>query len=173
MEYELNNYAEESLDYVLRDPSLQWPSHAKYCKSCTIPYTNGWLLHQDNALPQVSKAMMKFINRKDMKLLEHTPYSPDLAPYDFFLFPKLKSKLGSQWYNTDNALIQAVQGCVRVMSKDSFLHIFELWQQKLDKCIEVHGDYVEKKYSIIFLHDWTLASMTFILGFAWMCLVIG
>ena len=98
---------------------------------------NGWLLHQDNARPHVSKAMMKFINQKDIKLLEHTPC-------DFLLFHKLKSNLGSQQYDTDNAMIQAVQGFVRVMSKDSFLHVFKSWQQRLDKCIEVCGDYVEK-----------------------------
>ncbi len=66
---------------------------------------NRWLLHQDNAQPHVSKATMKFINQKDIKLLEHTPYSPDLAPCNFFLFPKLKSNLNSQQYDTDNALI--------------------------------------------------------------------
>jgi hypothetical protein len=35
----------------------------------------------------------QFLAEKQTAVLEHPPYSPDLAPCDFFLFPKVKSVL--------------------------------------------------------------------------------
>jgi len=37
-----------------------------------------------------------FLTKNDVTTLEHTPYSPDLAPADFYLFPELKSALKGQ-----------------------------------------------------------------------------
>jgi transposase len=38
-------------------------------------------------------SIREFLAKKDIPILPHPPYSPDLAPCDFYLFPKLKSKL--------------------------------------------------------------------------------
>jgi hypothetical protein len=35
-----------------------------------------------------------------MAAIPHPPYSPDLAPYDFFLFPKIKLKLKGRQFDT-------------------------------------------------------------------------
>jgi hypothetical protein len=35
-----------------------------------------------------------------MAVIPHTPYCPDLAPCDFFLFPKMKLKLIGCWFDT-------------------------------------------------------------------------
>jgi hypothetical protein len=35
-----------------------------------------------------------------MAVIPHPPYSPDLAPCDFFLFPKMKLKLKGPRYDT-------------------------------------------------------------------------
>jgi hypothetical protein len=34
-----------------------------------------------------------FLDSKEITVLEHPPYSPDLAPSDFSLFPKIKEIL--------------------------------------------------------------------------------
>ena len=48
--------------------------------------TRSWLLHHDyNALE-----IQEFLAKNNIAVLEQQPYSPDLAPCDFFLFPKLK-----------------------------------------------------------------------------------
>jgi hypothetical protein len=44
------------------------------------------------------------------KLLEHPPYSPDLAPSDFFLFPKLKLFLAGQRFSLNQEVIAAEEG---------------------------------------------------------------
>ena len=41
--------------------------------------------HRDNARPDVEKTVLSFINNQEMIIMGHPPYSPDLAPFDFWL----------------------------------------------------------------------------------------
>ena len=50
------------------------------------------LLH-DNAPAHTSAIVTAFLKKEKVTVLPHPPYSPDLAPCDFFLFPKLKHSL--------------------------------------------------------------------------------
>jgi len=51
------------------------------------------------------------------KLLEHAPYSPDLAPSDFYLFPKLKLFLAGQRFSSNQEAIAAVEGYFTDLTK--------------------------------------------------------
>ena len=55
--------------------------------------TKGVLLHQDNALAHKSLVAMSAVHDCSFELFDHPPYSPDLAPSDYFLFPNLKKHL--------------------------------------------------------------------------------
>ena len=52
-----------------------------------------WVLHHDNAPTHTALSVWEFLAKKNIPVLPHPPYGPDLAPCDFYLFPKLKSKL--------------------------------------------------------------------------------
>jgi hypothetical protein len=52
-----------------------------------------WFLLHDNAPAHTASDVACFLARKRVTVLHHPSYSPDLAPADFFLFPKLKSQL--------------------------------------------------------------------------------
>jgi histone-lysine N-methyltransferase SETMAR len=54
------------------------------------------IFHQDNAPAHKSVLAMGKLRDLHCELLEHPPYSPDLAPSDFYLFPKLKLFLAGQ-----------------------------------------------------------------------------
>jgi len=56
-------------------------------------WRNMWILHQDNAPAQNALSVKQFLANKNITVFEHPPYSPDLAPCDFYLFPKIKSVL--------------------------------------------------------------------------------
>ena len=43
------------------------------------------------------------------ELVDHPPYSPDLAPSDYFLFPNIKKHLAGKQYRTDDEVISAVE----------------------------------------------------------------
>jgi len=49
-----------------------------------------WILHHDNAPAHSALIVCEFLAQNFITALEHPPYSPDLAPCDFFLFPKCK-----------------------------------------------------------------------------------
>jgi histone-lysine N-methyltransferase SETMAR len=52
-----------------------------------------WLLHHDKAPRHAALSVREFLAKHSIPLVPHPPYSLDLAPCDFFLFPRLKSTL--------------------------------------------------------------------------------
>ena len=59
-----------------------------------------WVLQHNNALAHTALSIREFLVKKNIPVLPHPPYSPDLAPCDFYLFPKLKSKLKGHHFGT-------------------------------------------------------------------------
>ena len=55
-------------------------------------------------------SVKQFLVNKNIILLEHPSYSPDLAPCDFYLFPKIKSVLqGTQFVSVENVKAKTVE----------------------------------------------------------------
>ena len=52
-----------------------------------------FILHQDNAPPHKAQIVTEFLVEQGIEALRHPPYSPDLAPSDFWLFDTLKLSL--------------------------------------------------------------------------------
>jgi len=52
-----------------------------------------WTLHHDNAAAHAAFSVAKFLTSKGITVMPQSPYSPDLAPCDFFLFEKAKSAM--------------------------------------------------------------------------------
>jgi hypothetical protein len=73
-----------------------WTSYGTI--SCTLHSQLGlkgeWFLHWDNAPVHTATVILEFLAKKRIKLLSHPPYSPDLTPADYILFPKLKKEKG-------------------------------------------------------------------------------
>jgi len=55
--------------------------------------TGNWLLHDDNAPSHRALVTCEFLAHNSIITLPHPAYSPDLAPWDFFFFPKMKLQL--------------------------------------------------------------------------------
>ena len=77
------------------------------------------------------------------ELLPHSPYSQDLAPSDFFLFPKLKHVKGVRFNSTDEAK-HAAKTWLRNQSAEFFKNGINGWKHRLSECIDREGGYVEK-----------------------------
>jgi histone-lysine N-methyltransferase SETMAR len=52
-----------------------------------------WLFHWVNAPVHTANNVTKFLAKNNIRTFQHPPYSPDLAPADYFLFRRLKSDL--------------------------------------------------------------------------------
>jgi len=59
-----------------------------------------WLLHHDNAPAHIAVLTQQFLAANKIPVIPHPLYSPDLAPCDFFLFPKMKLKLKGRRFDT-------------------------------------------------------------------------
>jgi len=75
------------------------------------------------------------------ELLEHPPYSPDLAPSDFCLLPKLKLFLAGQRFSSNQVAIAAVEGYFADLTKNHYSDRIMALEHGRNKCIK--GDYVE------------------------------
>ena len=68
----------------------------------------GVILHHDNAAVHTCKLTTAEIRQCGFETLPHPPYSPDLAPSDFHLFPRLKQNLRGEKFDNDEEVIDAV-----------------------------------------------------------------
>jgi histone-lysine N-methyltransferase SETMAR len=102
-----------------------------------------WLLHHDNSSVHTSHKIITFLTNNAIETVPHPPYSPDLAPCDFYLFSHLKSDIRGQRFSTDNELNTAVQGSLQRMSNKSLHHVFLNWTERWTHCIDAKGEYFE------------------------------
>ena len=61
---------------------------------------NSWLLHHDNAPAHLALLVRNFLVKNNTVIMPQPPYSPDLAPCDFFLFPRLKRPMKGRRFAT-------------------------------------------------------------------------
>jgi len=76
--------------------------------------------------------------------LEHPPYSPDLAPSDFNLFPKFKLSLAGQRFSSNQEATAAVEGYFAELTKNHYRDGIIVLDHRWNKCISLKGDYVAK-----------------------------
>lgn len=106
--------------------------------------TRGVLFHQDNAPVHKSTIAMATIREQGFELLQHPPYSPDLAPSDYYLFSYLKKHLAGKRFYTDNEVIEATEGFLRSQDKPFFRREIQMLQERWEWCVTLAGSYVEK-----------------------------
>ncbi|KAJ4449941.1 hypothetical protein ANN_01348 [Periplaneta americana] len=75
---------------------------------------NNWFLMHDNAPAHRAIIVKNFLARHNITALDHPPYSPDLSPPDYFLFPRLKSHLKGRRFNAEEVIANATRALRRV-----------------------------------------------------------
>ncbi|KAF7283828.1 hypothetical protein GWI33_022867 [Rhynchophorus ferrugineus] len=65
------------------------------------------VLHYDNASSQTSAQTRDNLSTQNIELMGYPPYSPDLAPNNFFLFPFVKNKPRGQRFSSLKEAIEA------------------------------------------------------------------
>ena len=72
-----------------------------------------------------------------IKTVPQPPYSPDLAPYDFWLFSKLKGCC----YETIVEMKEAVTKVIDMLTQEDFYGAFQKLLEQYNKCIAAGEDY--------------------------------
>ena len=102
----------------------------------------GWTLLHDNARVHTSAKVRSFIQRNNIKVLDHPAYSPDLSPCDYFLFSRLKLPLRGGRFGTCNELTHARDEALKDLSKNGYLFVLERLRELWQLCIEKGGEYL-------------------------------
>ena len=98
-----------------------------------------WHFHQDNAPVHNSILVTDYLTKMGIKTLHQPPYSPDLAPSDFWFFPKLR---GCR-YETIEEMKEAVMKVIDTLTQEDSHEAFQKLLEWYNKCIAAGGDYLE------------------------------
>ncbi|KAI6657315.1 Transposase [Oopsacas minuta] len=105
--------------------------------------TRGLKVLHDNARLHKSFAVRKKLKDTGMHEVPHPPYSPDIAPCDFWLLRKLKDNVSGREFEDLLSLGRAIYRCLEVIPKDEYRKTFENWIKRLNSVVAYKGDYFE------------------------------
>jgi len=88
------------------------------------------LFHHDNAPAHTSALAKSKLVELGYELLPYPPYSPDLAPCDFFLFPSLKKSLAGQKFASNEEVVAATEAYFFISRKQMHKFRFLICQRK-------------------------------------------
>ena len=75
--------------------------------------------------PPKNKSKEEFLATKQITVLEHPAYSPDLAPSDFFLFPKIKEILKERHFVDTDDIRSNATAALKAIPQNQFQNCFE------------------------------------------------
>jgi hypothetical protein len=78
-----------------------------------------------------------------MVAIPHATYSPDLAPYDFSLFPEMKLKLKGRRFDTIEEIQDESQRVLDTVTEKGFQEAFQKWRRRWDRCLHWEEYYLE------------------------------
>ena len=102
-------------------------------------FKEGKEFHQDNAPVHNSILVTDSLTKMGIKTVPHPPYSPNLAPSDFWLFPKLR---GCR-YETIEEMKEAVTNVIDTLTPEDFDGAFQKLLERYNKGIAARRGYFE------------------------------
>jgi transposase len=101
------------------------------------------LLHDDNAPSHRALVTREFLTHNSIFTLPDALYSLDLAPCDFFLFPKMKLQLRGRRFDRLEDIHLESQTALAKSRDQGFQHAFQQWQRRWDRCVAAQWNYFE------------------------------
>ena len=115
-----------------------------WCTWCPRTGVRGLLLHHDNASAHTAAVTLDFLTASDIQLITRSPYSPDLAPCDWFLFHFVNWQLtGKQFQNGEDARA-FIEGVILDIPQSTWSGVIDSWFERMVKCVQAEGGFFEK-----------------------------
>lgn len=102
-----------------------------------------WHLHHDNAPAHRSHLIQAFLTKHNVPTVQQAPYSPDMAPCDFWLFSKLKMPLKGRRFESREDIMSNTTAELMSIPKEAYHKCFQQWCARWEKCVTSQGDYFE------------------------------
>ena len=90
-----------------------------------------------------SATVQEYLKESGFDVLDHPPYSPDLSPCDFWLFPRLKEMLAGHRFESPCGIGSAVYQCLQHIPKEDYRAAFRQWVDRCKMCAEADRAYFE------------------------------
>ena len=100
------------------------------------------LLHY-NAPAHKSCTVQEYLKESGFDVLDHPPYSSDLSPCDFWLFPRLKEMLAGHRFESCCGIGRAVYQCLQHIPKEDYRAAYQIWVDRCKMCVEADKAYFE------------------------------
>lgn len=100
-------------------------------------------LHHDNAPSHTAFAVMDFMIKHGATELPQPPCSADVAPSDFFLFPRLKRFMKGRHRGSVQAIQEALTRELKSVPVSAFQGAFSDRQSRWKRCVDAEGVYFE------------------------------
>jgi len=104
---------------------------------------NSWILHHNNPPVHMALSVREFLPNKQITVLQHPAYSLDLAPYDFFLFPKIKEILKRRHFDDNDDIRSNTMAALKAIPQNQSQNCFEGWTKHWHRCIASQREYFE------------------------------
>ena len=114
-----------------------------------------WILH-DNAPIHSASHTTETLDKCSFRKVIHPPYSPDLAPSDFYMFQHLKRHLAGTHFANPEEVKEAVQSFFASKLEAWFRAAFDELVVRWKKCLANNGSYIEKWFFFFFLYLYVL-----------------
>lgn len=102
-----------------------------------------WRLLHDNAPAHRAVVTTDYLTKNRISTINHSPYSPDMAPCDFYLFGQLHLPMKGKRYKDVEDIQKACTNILKAMPADGLKHSFEMLLDRAKRCIEAEGEYFE------------------------------
>ncbi|GBN54584.1 Histone-lysine N-methyltransferase SETMAR, partial [Araneus ventricosus] len=117
-----------------------------YTRLGRVILISGVVLIHDNTRPHSTVVTLQLLEQLKWEVSDHLAYSPDLAKSDFHLFPELKNWLGGQSFQKNEEIQSKVKEHLTSLAAMFFEEGIENLVHRCDKCLNLHGDYVERNH---------------------------
>ena len=104
-----------------------------------------WFLHHDNAPAHTAFSVQQFLAKNNMMVILHPPYSPNLVPRDFFLFPCMKCQMKGKCFAEE--VKKKMLEVLNNISTEEFHKCFQQCKKRWYKCIESKRECFEGDWS--------------------------
>nr|QXJ78552.1 putative DD34D transposase [Schlechtendalia chinensis] len=105
--------------------------------------TDNWKLHHDYAPAHTAFLVTQFLADSKVPTIPQPPYSPNLAPLDFFLFPRLKTRMKSNHFETVDKIKDACTRIPKDIPEVAYRDAFDAWKSRWKRYIDARGSYFE------------------------------
>ncbi|KAJ8938980.1 hypothetical protein NQ318_003673 [Aromia moschata] len=101
--------------------------------------SKSWKLHHDNAPSHTCFLVADYLVKAGITVVPQPPYSPDVAPPDFFLCPRLKTPMKGHHFGSVKNIQKACADALKAIPENDYRAAFYAWKTRWNRCVDAEG----------------------------------